>query len=401
MRRDTRTNLDALTPAEGEWRIDLTDFTARIGDGSTVGGVKRFPSYSGLAVRGDLLLVNSSSIWVRKAAGAAGTVFVGGTDPDYSASPSLTGLTLSGLTASTALVTDGSKALTSSAVTATELGYVSGVTSALQTQLGNKQALNANLTTIAGITPARGDILVADSTPAWTRKATGASGTVWIGGTDPSYSASPTLTSIVGSGGQALVLSTANTSEFYNSTTAQIVRIFNTRTDASNGEWASLDWTTTANTFTIAAVKNGTGTQRGINFATSATVLSLPATASGVSIITGLLKSNNYETSNVAGYIAWNGRSNIDTSADGVIRISNYAQTDFNRLQFGGTTSSFPALKRSSAILQGRLADDSDYCFIQAKWKSSDGTSGVSAGPFTAITAITVKDGLITSITGT
>lgn len=39
------------------------------------------------------------------------------------------------LTASTALVSDASKNIISSAVTATELGYVSGVTSALQTQL--------------------------------------------------------------------------------------------------------------------------------------------------------------------------------------------------------------------------------------------------------------------------
>jgi hypothetical protein len=47
-------------------------------------------------------------------------------------------LTLTGSTASRALTTDGSKNLTPSATTATELGYVSGVTSAIQTQLGNK-----------------------------------------------------------------------------------------------------------------------------------------------------------------------------------------------------------------------------------------------------------------------
>lgn len=56
---------------------------------------------------------------------------------------------VSGLTASRALVTDSSKNLTSSAVTDTELGYVSGVTSAIQTQLGNKQGLDATLTALA------------------------------------------------------------------------------------------------------------------------------------------------------------------------------------------------------------------------------------------------------------
>lgn len=44
-------------------------------------------------------------------------------------------LTLSGATASTATYFDANKKLTSSSVTATELGYLSGVTSAIQTQL--------------------------------------------------------------------------------------------------------------------------------------------------------------------------------------------------------------------------------------------------------------------------
>lgn len=47
-------------------------------------------------------------------------------------------LTLTGSTANRVLTTDGSKNLTPSATTATELGYVSGVTSSIQTQLGNK-----------------------------------------------------------------------------------------------------------------------------------------------------------------------------------------------------------------------------------------------------------------------
>jgi hypothetical protein len=35
-------------------------------------------------------------------------------------------------------------------------------------------------------------------------------------------------------------------------------------------------------------------------------------------------------------------------------------------VQWFGTTSSFPALKRSTTILQGRLADDSGFCVVQA-----------------------------------
>jgi len=47
-------------------------------------------------------------------------------------------ITFSGLTASRALTTNGSSELASSATTTTELGYVSGVTSAIQTQLNGK-----------------------------------------------------------------------------------------------------------------------------------------------------------------------------------------------------------------------------------------------------------------------
>jgi hypothetical protein len=49
----------------------------------------------------------------------------------------------------------------------------------------------------------------------------------------------------------------------------------------------------------------------------------------------------------------------LTAPSDGVVRITNAATSDFNRLQFGGTTSSFPSLKRSATTLIARLADDS------------------------------------------
>jgi len=53
--------------------------------------------------------------------------------------PTITGsVTLSSLTANTAVILDASKALASSATTSTELGYLSGVTSSIQTQLNAK-----------------------------------------------------------------------------------------------------------------------------------------------------------------------------------------------------------------------------------------------------------------------
>lgn len=50
-------------------------------------------------------------------------------------------VTVTNLTASRAMVTDGSSNLASSATTSTELGYVSGVTSAIQTQINGKLSL--------------------------------------------------------------------------------------------------------------------------------------------------------------------------------------------------------------------------------------------------------------------
>ena len=49
----------------------------------------------------------------------------------------------SNLTANRALISNGSGKIVVSSVTSTQLGYVSGVTSAIQTQLNNKAALNS------------------------------------------------------------------------------------------------------------------------------------------------------------------------------------------------------------------------------------------------------------------
>ena len=49
----------------------------------------------------------------------------------------------SNLTANRALISNGSGKIQVSSVTSTQLGYVSGVTSAIQTQLNNKAALNS------------------------------------------------------------------------------------------------------------------------------------------------------------------------------------------------------------------------------------------------------------------
>ena len=74
------------------------------------------------------------------------------------------------------------------------------------------------------------------------------------------------------------------------------------------------------------------------------------------------------------------GNGNLSLSSDvrlsrrssGVLLLDNNGGTDFGRLQFGGTTSSFPSLKRSATALQCRLADDTAFAPLEA---STIGTS--------------------------
>lgn len=63
-----------------------------------------------------------------------------------------TTITENNLTASRALVSDGNGKVAVSAVTATELGYLDGVTSNVQTQLNAKSATSHTHTTLSGLT---------------------------------------------------------------------------------------------------------------------------------------------------------------------------------------------------------------------------------------------------------
>lgn len=89
---------------------------------------------------------------------------------DVSASAAIALSKLAALTVSRALVSDGSGVVSVSSVTSTELGYLSGVTGAIQTALDAK-TLKSTLTT-------KGDLYVATGAGAITRLAVGSDGTV-------------------------------------------------------------------------------------------------------------------------------------------------------------------------------------------------------------------------------
>ena len=65
-------------------------------------------------------------------------------------------------------------------------------------------------------------------------------------------------------------------------------------------------------------------------------------------------------------YLYINAKSGIGSVTDGNFELYNNARTSFGRLNLGGTTSSFPAIKRNGAGIDFRLADDSAGCGINA-----------------------------------
>jgi hypothetical protein len=120
------------------------------------GGWQEIPDQAltllGLALNdGNLIVGNGSNVSVAVDTASVGDIDADATagltikagvivNADINASAAIALSKLAALTASRALQSDGSGVISASSVTSTELGYVSGVTSAIQTQLGNKQS---------------------------------------------------------------------------------------------------------------------------------------------------------------------------------------------------------------------------------------------------------------------
>lgn len=106
----------------------------------------------------------------------------------------------------------------------------------------------------------------------------------------------------------------------------------------------------------------------------------------------------------VNGALRYNGSvglplTKLSGSTDGVLLLTNAAGTGFSRLQFGGTTSSFPSLKMSGSSLQVKLADDSAFASMSATSFFLQGTGVFGMGASTIISAVapTIASGGCTS----
>lgn len=127
-----------------------------------------------------------------------------------------------------------------------------------------------------------------------------------------------------------------------------------------------------------------TGTTLEVRLADDSTFAGMNMDSLGVQGSGGITLSSSGAGVTVAagGFYHWNGQSYITSPADSQILLRNNAVNNFDMLMFGGTTSSFPALKRNAAILEVKLADNSAYGQINALLfnVTSGGSTTISTG---------------------
>ena len=252
--------------------------------------------------------------------------------------------------------------------------------------------LTINTTTTTGAS--NGDILTSNGTKL--QKLTPGSGiNTWL--------ASPTELNLKAAQSGLAWLDTAQTFTASGAASTPAVRFNGSPFTGGNG------WTTTPyvliqpSTASAATSWNTSGTMMGIKIDSSfggyfieckysGDQTQFAVTSGGSILCGGAIYSPLYMVMGSDYFLQWSGRSKLFSGADGNIRLSNGGENDFSLLQFGGTSSSFPALKRNGAGLVVRLADDSANASLQTG-SLSVGSSGTSHS--------LMKSGTATLVAGT
>jgi hypothetical protein len=154
----------------------------------------------------------------------------------------------------------------------------------------------------------------------------------------------------------------ANTLALRNGNNGQTFRLYGRFTDITNDfERFFIEAPTTSGTTVLLGTQKGAtaGAARALAFQTDGTTRLTIAAAGSVTIAGSLQVSNTgLSLSAVGGNGFFTvGGGYIIFKSSGVLTLSDGSDTDFGRLQFGGTSASFPALKRVSANLQVIAAD--------------------------------------------
>lgn len=174
-----------------------------------------------------------------------------------------------------------------------------------------------------------------------------------------------------------LVRGGVGTLDLRNLSNAQTFQVYGTA-DAGLLNYRRIRTTmTTGGAATIAAEGLGTGVSgNSLAFAVGSsasptTVLSFGSSGTSATLNTGIV-------------LYFGGSSSgISAPSDGIFKLSNNAGTGFSRLNFGGDTSSFPALRRTTTNIEAVLADNSDWAGVQSRYHriSSGSPEGVVTAP--------------------
>jgi hypothetical protein len=178
-------------------------------------------------------------------------------------------------------------------------------------------------------------------------------------------------------------------------------RIYNTHTSATNYERGFMRWS--SNAFRIGTEKgSGGGTARALELSVNGNrrIYITDSGQVGIGSTTGALASHglfvDVPASNstlTSGSVTIRGSTavTLDNGGDPILRVQS------SRVMFGGTTSLFPALKRSSTALQVRLADDTAFAPLECAGLTLNGDLTASTRNIVTDTTTGTKIGTSTT----
>lgn len=188
----------------------------------------------------------------------------------------------------------------------------------------------------------------------------------------------------------------ANTLALRNATAAQAFRVYNTFTSATNFERANIFWD--SNVLKIGTEKGSAGgTARALELQTDGTTRLTIAT-DGAFTFSGTVNASDVRLGTAGNlrtrYISTptNTVNMFEFEASGTTGNLVYAVGATSPIfRFAGTTSSFPALKRSSASLIVRLADDTANAALESASLKTDAPAGGTAATWKLGTVASVS----------